>query len=38
MLLIDVNVLVGAFRTNVEHHAELAEWLEEAWRMLSLSA
>ena len=30
MLLIDVDILVGAYRTDAEHHAELAEWLEEA--------
>jgi toxin-antitoxin system PIN domain toxin len=28
--MIDVNVLVGAYRTDDPHHAELAGWLERA--------
>ncbi|WP_460517560.1 TA system VapC family ribonuclease toxin [Humibacter antri] len=28
--MVDVNVLVGAYRTGTQHHDELAEWLENA--------
>ena len=30
MLMPDVNILVGAYRTDAEHHAVLLEWLEAA--------
>jgi toxin-antitoxin system PIN domain toxin len=30
MLMPDVNVLVGAYRTDVEHHVALKTWLETA--------
>lgn len=30
MRLIDVNILVGAYRTDAEHHRDIAAWLEAA--------